>query len=58
VEAFNEAAQKWVPIDPVVTKSLAKPSRFEPPASDSLNLMNYVVAFEDDASAETSLVAM
>ncbi|KAJ5603935.1 hypothetical protein N7537_006891 [Penicillium hordei] len=51
VEAFNEAAQKWVPIDPVVTKSLAKPSRFEPPASDSLNLMNYVVAFEDDASA-------
>ncbi|KOS38909.1 hypothetical protein ACN38_g10271 [Penicillium nordicum] len=51
VEAFNEAAQKWVPIDPVVTKSLAKPSKFEPPTSDSLNLMNYVVAFEDDASA-------
>lgn len=51
VEAFNQAAQKWVPIDPVVTKSLAKPSKFEPPASDSLNLMNYVVAFEDDASA-------
>ncbi|CAG8892604.1 unnamed protein product [Penicillium egyptiacum] len=51
VEAFNEAAQKWVSIDPLVTKSLAKPSKFEPPASDSLNLMNYVVAFEDDASA-------
>ncbi|KAJ5452887.1 Rad4 beta-hairpin domain 1 [Penicillium cf. griseofulvum] len=51
VEAFNIAAQKWVPIDPVVTKSLAKPSKFEPPASDPLNLMNYVVAFEDDASA-------
>ncbi|KAJ5835656.1 hypothetical protein N7447_001682 [Penicillium robsamsonii] len=51
VEAFNQAAQKWVPIDPIVTKSLAKPSKFEPPASDSLNLMNYVVAFEDDASA-------
>ncbi|KAJ6188420.1 hypothetical protein N7519_003328 [Penicillium mononematosum] len=51
VEAFNEAAQKWVPIDPVVTKSLAKPSKFEPPASDSLNSMSYVVAFEDDASA-------
>lgn len=51
MEAFNEAAQKWVPIDPVVTKSLAKPSKFEPPTSDSLNLMNYVVAFEDDASA-------
>jgi xeroderma pigmentosum group C-complementing protein len=51
VEAFNNAAQKWVPIDPVVTKSLAKPSKFEPPASDPLNLMNYVIAFEDDASA-------
>jgi xeroderma pigmentosum group C-complementing protein len=51
VEAFNEAAKKWVAIDPVVTKSLAKPSKFEPPASDPLNLMNYVVGFEDDASA-------
>ncbi|KAG0158244.1 hypothetical protein PDIDSM_5757 [Penicillium digitatum] len=51
VEAFNEAAHKWVSIDPIVTKSLAKPSKFEPPASDSLNVMNYVVGFEDDASA-------
>lgn len=51
MEAFNEAANKWVSIDPIVTKSLAKPSKFEPPASDSLNMMNYVVAFEDDASA-------
>ncbi|KAJ5316784.1 hypothetical protein PENANT_c016G10953 [Penicillium antarcticum] len=51
VEAFNEAAQKWIAIDPVVTKSLAKPSKFEPPASDPFNLMNYVVAFEDDLSA-------
>ncbi|KAJ5669714.1 hypothetical protein N7462_010784 [Penicillium macrosclerotiorum] len=51
VEAFNEAVQKWVPIDPLVTKSLAKPSKFEPPASDPYNSMAYVVAFEDDASA-------
>ncbi|KAJ5129635.1 uncharacterized protein N7515_005674 [Penicillium bovifimosum] len=51
VEAFNEAAQKWVPIDPVVTKTLAKPSKFEPPAGDPQNLMNYVVGFEDDGSA-------
>jgi len=51
VEAFNEAVQKWFPIDPVVTKTLAKPSRFEPPASDPYNSMSYVVAFEDDASA-------
>ena len=51
VEAFNEAVQKWFPIDPMVTKSLAKPSKLEPPASDPYNIMSYVVAFEDDASA-------
>ena len=51
VEAYNEAVQKWIPIDPLVTKSLAKPSKFEPPASDQRNSMSYVVAFEDDASA-------
>ncbi|KAJ5168754.1 uncharacterized protein N7482_004348 [Penicillium canariense] len=50
VEAFNDAVQKWIPIDPLVTKSLAKPYRFEPPASDPYNNMSYVVAFEDDAS--------
>lgn len=51
VEAYNEAVQKWIPIDPLVTKSLAKPSKFEPPASDQRNSMSYIVAFEDDASA-------
>ena len=51
MEAFNEAVQKWVPVDPLVTKSLAKPFKLEPPANDPLNAMNYVVAFEEDASA-------
>ncbi|KAH8689464.1 hypothetical protein BGW36DRAFT_390908 [Talaromyces proteolyticus] len=51
VEAFNEAVQKWVPVDPLVTKSVAKHTRFEPPTSDRLNNMSYVVAFEEDASA-------
>ncbi|KAL4929884.1 putative DNA repair protein Rad4 [Aspergillus undulatus] len=51
VEAFNEAFQKWVVIDPMVTKTLAKPHRLEPPANDPYNLMSYVVAFEEDASA-------
>lgn len=51
VEAFNEAVQKWIPVDPLVTKSLAKASKFEPPASDHYNTMSYVVAFEEDASA-------
>ncbi|KAF9888204.1 hypothetical protein FE257_009199 [Aspergillus nanangensis] len=50
VEAFNEAVQKWVPVDPLVTKTLAKPFRFEPPSSDPYNCMSYVVAFEEDAS--------
>ncbi|KAH1601473.1 hypothetical protein KXX34_003836 [Aspergillus fumigatus] len=51
VEAFNEAVQKWVPVDPLVTKSIAKPSKFEPPFSDPSNSMVYVVGFEEDASA-------
>ncbi|KAJ9317155.1 hypothetical protein DTO271D3_2445 [Paecilomyces variotii] len=51
VEAFNEAVQKWIPVDPIVTKTVAKPTKFEPPASDRYNAMSYVVAFEDDASA-------
>lgn len=51
VEAFNEAVQKWVPIDPLVTKTIAKPSKFEPPAGDPGNNMNYVIAFEDDGCA-------
>lgn len=51
VEAFNEAVQKWVPVDPLVTKTIAKPSKFEPPAGDPGNNMSYVVAFEDDGSA-------
>lgn len=51
VEAFNEAVQKWVPVDPLVTKSLAKSFKYEPPSSDPYNCMSYVVAFEEDASA-------
>lgn len=51
VEAFNEAVLKWVPIDPIVTKSIAKPSKFEPPAGESDNNMSYVIAFEDDGCA-------
>ena len=51
VEAFNAAIQKWIPVDPLVTKTIAKPSKFEPPASDIENNMTYVLAFEDDGSA-------
>ena len=51
VEAFNEAVQKWVPVDPLVTRTIAKPSKFEPPIGDPENKLIYVVAFEDDGSA-------
>lgn len=51
VEAFNEAYQKWVPVDAVVTGTVAKPSKLEPPASYEANAMSYVVAFEDNGIA-------
>lgn len=51
VEAFNVADQKWIPVDPLVTKTVSKPSKFEPPASDAQNNLTYVLAFEDDGFA-------
>ena len=51
IEAFDEAQQKWIAVDPLVTKTVGKPSRLEPPASDPENHLTYVVAFEDDGSA-------
>lgn len=52
VEAFNEAIQQWIPVDALVTHTVAKPSRFEPPGSDDRNSMSYVVAFEDDGTVK------
>lgn len=51
VEAFNEGAQKWIAVDPLVTRSLAKPHKLEPPATDRLNNLSYVVAFDEDTTA-------
>ena len=51
IEAFNEAVQKWIPVDPLVTKLISKPSKFEPPAGERENSLNYVIAFEDDDTA-------
>ena len=51
VEAFNEAIQKWIPVDPLVTQTIAKSSKLEPPAGERDNSLSYVIAFEDDASA-------
>ena len=43
--------QKWVPVDPLVTRTIAKPSKFEPPAGEPENQMSYVITFEDDGCA-------
>ena len=51
VEVFNEAHQKWLPVDPLVTESIAKPEAFEPPSNDRGNSMSYVVAFEEEGCA-------
>jgi xeroderma pigmentosum group C-complementing protein len=51
VEVLDAAHQKWVPVDPLVTKTVAKPRVFEPPASDRENSMSYVIAFEEEGSA-------
>jgi xeroderma pigmentosum group C-complementing protein len=51
VEVFDEAHQKWFPVDPLVTATVAKPRSFEPPAADRENNMSYVIAFEEEGSA-------
>lgn len=51
VEAFNEAHQKWVPVDPMVTNTVNRPAKIEPPMTYDLNQMMYVVAFEEDGVA-------
>ena len=51
VEAFDHAHQKWVPLDPICTKTVGKAFRFEPPQNDMENQMAYVIAFEEDGVA-------
>lgn len=51
VEVLDVAHQKWQPVDPVVTDSMWKPGKFEPPASNRDNVMSYIVAFEADGTA-------
>ena len=51
VEAFNKAHQTWVPVDPLVTQTIGKASKLEPPGSYDWNQMSYVVAFESDGVA-------
>ena len=53
VEVFSPAATSWIPVDPLVRRTINKPKTgFEPPAADQFNSMSYVVAFEEDGSAK------
>lgn len=53
VEVLNPAIDQWMAIDPRSGGSYNQPrTRFEPPASDALNNMSYVIAFEEDGSAK------
>ncbi|KAK4549520.1 hypothetical protein LTR36_006517 [Oleoguttula mirabilis] len=52
VEAFNAAQQKWIAVDPVVTGTVNKPSKFEPPSSYEFNQLSYVISFESDGVAK------
>lgn len=51
VETFNTAQQKWIPVDAMVTHTVNKAAKLEPPSSYDLNHMAYVIAFEDDGTA-------
>lgn len=50
VEAFNQATQKWIPIDPLCTGTVDKPEKLEPP-QEYPNLLDYAIAFEEDHTA-------
>ena len=51
VEVFDEAYQKWIPVDPLVTETVAKSRALEPPGGDRENSMSYVIAFEEEGCA-------
>jgi xeroderma pigmentosum group C-complementing protein len=52
VEVFSPSIDKWIPVDPLVRHTFNKPrTGYEPPASDGMNGMSYVIAFQDDGSA-------
>lgn len=50
-EAFNKAHQTWVPVDPLVTQTIHKAAKLEPPLAYDGNQMSYVLAFESDGVA-------
>jgi len=52
VEVFDAAYQSWLTVDPLVTRTVDKPQKLEPPLVDSSNDMTYVIAFDESGSAK------
>lgn len=53
VEIYSTTIEQWVPLDPIVRNTINKPrTSFEPPGSDSLNSMSYVIALDDNGRAK------
>lgn len=48
LEVLDDAHTRWLPVDALVTNSIDKRLKFEPPASDPENNMVYVMAFDHD----------
>lgn len=51
VEVLDTSYQKWIPVDPISTKSVNLPSHLEPPLTDPDNALSYAIAFEEDGVA-------
>ncbi|KAF2669991.1 Rad4-domain-containing protein [Microthyrium microscopicum] len=51
VEAFDEAYQTWIPIDPMALGNMGKPFSLEPAQNDPDNTLSYVIAFEENGVA-------
>lgn len=52
VEVLDAAHQKWQPVDCLVTYTMFRANKLEPPAADRGNCLSYVVAFEEDGSGK------
>lgn len=52
VEALNPAYSRWVVVDALVTGTISRATKIEPPASYEGNAMSYVLAFEEDGHAK------
>ncbi|KAF4554369.1 DNA repair protein rhp41-like protein [Elsinoe fawcettii] len=52
VEVLNPAYSKWVVVDAIVTESVNRATKIEPPISYEGNAMSYVIAYDEDGYAK------